>query len=94
VPGISAPILLDSSGSLHSYYFTVELKTPAMENGDKEQDNDGVDIQGLYSTVITDFRTGLLRWLEQEPDFTRVEDHEDRQVDALLLKVLTSSHVI
>lgn len=65
-----------------------------MENGDKEQQNDGIDIQGLYSTVITDFRTGLLRWLEQEPDSTRIEDHEDRQVDALLLKVLTSSRVI
>lgn len=93
MPGISVSILLDSSGSLHSD-FSVEVNTPAMENGDKEQDNDGIDIQGLYSTVITDFRTGLFRWLEQEPDSTRVEDHEDRQVDALLLKVLTSSRVI
>jgi hypothetical protein len=58
-----------------------------MENGEKDQDEDTMDIQGLHSKVIADFRTGLLRWLEQEPETTRVEDHEDRQVNALLLKV-------
>ena len=59
-----------------------------MENGDRDQDGDGVDIQGLYSKVITDFRARLLRWLEQEPDPSDIQDHEDREVDALLLKVL------
>ena len=65
----------------------MEVQSKAMENGDKGLEDDRMDIQGLYSTVITDFRTGLLRWLEQESDSGRVEDYEDREVDALLLKV-------
>lgn len=63
-----------------------------MENGDKDQDEDSVDIHGLYSKVIADFRARLLRWLEQEPESSEIQDHEDREVDALLLKVSPGAH--
>jgi hypothetical protein len=58
-----------------------------MEEADKEQDEDSMDIQGSYSDTIQDFRKGLLKWLEKEPQPGDFEDFEDRELDALLLRV-------
>jgi hypothetical protein len=48
-------------------------------------DNDGerMDIQASYSSVIAEYKSGLLKWLEKHS----VDDFEDRALETLLLKV-------
>lgn len=59
-----------------------------MEEVEKEQDDDRTDIQGWHSSMISEFKNRLLEWLEKEPQVEEtVEDFEDRDLDALLLKV-------
>jgi hypothetical protein len=50
---------------------------------DDAEGDDRMDIEASYSSVIADFRAGLLQWLGRDD----VDDFEDRQLDALLLKV-------
>jgi len=57
-----------------------------MEEAEKDQEDETVDIQSSYSTKITDFKQGLLQWLEKESQSHETEDFEDRDLDALLLK--------
>ena len=44
------------------------------------------NIQGYYATVISEFKEGLSRWLEKETENETIEEFEDRELDALLLK--------
>lgn len=63
-----------------------------MEEVEKEQDEDRMDIQGSYSSAISEFRNRLVNWLEKEPQVGEtLEDFEDRELDALLLKVQKES---
>lgn len=50
---------------------------------DDAEGDDRMDIQASYSSVIEDFRAGLLQRLGRDD----VDDFEDRELDALLLKV-------
>ena len=58
-----------------------------MENAERDQEDEKMDIQSSYSSKITDFRQGLLQWLEKEYQSSETEDFEDRDLDAVLLKV-------
>ena len=59
-----------------------------MDEVEKELDEDKTDIQGWHSSMISEFKNRLLEWLEKEPQVEEtVEDFEDRELDALLLKV-------
>lgn len=58
-----------------------------MEDAEKEQEDERLDIQAIYSSTINEFKSGLRKWLEKEPVEQEDEDFEDRDLDALLLKV-------
>jgi len=59
-----------------------------MEDAEKDQEDERLDIQAIYSTTINEFRRGLRQWLEKERDEEEENgDFEDRELDALLLKV-------
>ena len=58
-----------------------------MEDAERDQEDEKMDIQSSYSSKITDFRQGLLQWLEKEYQSSETEDFDDRDLDALLLKV-------
>lgn len=65
--------------------------TSRMEDAEKDQEDEKMDIQSSYSNKIADFRQGLLQWLEKEYQPPSTEDFEDRDLDALLLKVHSKS---
>jgi hypothetical protein len=52
-----------------------------------EQDDETMDIGASYGTVIKEFESGLHRWLEKETLAGDADDFDDRELDALLLKV-------
>jgi hypothetical protein len=56
------------------------------EDGEDEQGRGRVNIQASYSSVIHEYRTGLLQWLEKDSE-SEDNDFEDRELDALLFKV-------
>ena len=58
-----------------------------MEDAEKDQEDEKMDIQSSYSSKITEFRQGLLQWLGKDCQAPETEDFEDRDLDALLLKV-------
>jgi hypothetical protein len=58
-----------------------------MEDAERDQEDETMDIQSSYSSKITDFRQGLLQWLEKEYQSSETENFENRDLDALLLKV-------
>ena len=58
-----------------------------MEDADKEQEDERLDIQASYSSTINEFKSGLKQWLQKDPLEEGHEDFEDRDLDALLLKV-------
>ena len=58
-----------------------------MEDVEKDQEDEKMDIQSSYSSKITDFRQRLLQWLQKEWPSPETEDSEDQDLDALLLKV-------
>lgn len=64
-----------------------------MGDAEKEQEDERLDIQAIYSSTINEFRSGLRKWLENEPVEQEDEDFEDRDLDALLLKVPQSYYV-
>ena len=62
-----------------------------MEDAEKDQEDEKMDIQSSYSNKIAEFRQGLLQWLEKEYQPPETEDFEDGDLDALLLKVHAKS---
>jgi hypothetical protein len=58
-----------------------------MEDAEKEQEDERLDIQASYSSTINEFKSGLKQWLLKDPLEEGNEDFEDRDLDALLLKV-------
>jgi hypothetical protein len=58
-----------------------------MEDAEKEQEDERLDIQASYSSTISEFKSGLKQWLQKDPLEEGNEDFEDRDLDALLLKV-------
>jgi hypothetical protein len=55
----------------------------------KEQDEEMLHLQGSHSEVIKAFRSQLVEWLQKDGEDTRDEEElEDRELDALLLKVV------
>ena len=55
---------------------------------DLENDEDRrMNLQASYSSLIQDYIRGLEAWLEKEPPASSVDVFEDRELDALLLKV-------
>ena len=59
-----------------------------MDDANNEQEEDRLDIQAHYSKIIADYKVGLEKWLKNEgPRIGEIEDFEDRELDALLLKV-------
>lgn len=65
-----------------------------MDVVEKEQDDDKMDIQASYSSLIKEFRKFLLQWLKKEPESNEIEDFEDQDLDALLLKVPQRQNVL
>lgn len=63
----------------------------SMDDVEKEKEDDKMDIQASYSSIIRDFRANLLHWLEKENESGGYNDFEDRDLDALLLKVSRQS---
>jgi hypothetical protein len=64
------------------------LRTLLMEDAEREQEDERLDIQASYSPTINSFKGGLKDWLEKKQASEENEDFEDRDLDALLLKVL------
>jgi hypothetical protein len=60
-----------------------------MEDGNNEPEEEKFDIQAYHSTILKDFQDGLVKWLEKEEKEGEIEEVEDRELDALLLKVST-----
>ena len=58
-----------------------------MEDAEKEQEDERLDIQASYSYTINEFKSGLKQWLQEDPLEEGNGDFEDRDLDALLLKV-------
>jgi hypothetical protein len=58
-----------------------------MEDGNNEADEDNFDIQAYHSRVIKEYEESLQRWLASNEKVGSIEDFEDRELDALLLKV-------
>ena len=58
-----------------------------MDEEEKDREEEKGNIQGYYATVISEFKEALSRWLEKETENETIEDFEDRELDALLLKV-------
>jgi len=54
-----------------------------LDNDEAERMN----IRASYSAIIDDYRTGLTKWLQMDPGASSIQDFEDRELDALLLKV-------
>jgi hypothetical protein len=55
---------------------------------DLENEEDGpVNLQASYSNIIKDYESGLAAWLAQEQPASSIDAFEDRELDALLLKV-------
>jgi hypothetical protein len=62
-------------------------ETVPMEDAEKEQEDERLDIQASYLSTINEFKSGLKQWLQKDPLEEGNEDFEDRDLDALLLKV-------
>jgi len=59
-----------------------------MDDPDKEQEENKLNRQGYWTKLIQEFQAQLLEWLSKEPPSTEELDYlEDRELDALLLKV-------
>jgi len=58
-----------------------------MDDPDKEQGEKKPNIQGYWTKLIQEFKAQLLEWLSKEPPSTDFDPLEDRELDALLLKV-------
>jgi len=58
-----------------------------MEDGNNEVEEDNFDIQAYNSKIIKDYRDALENWLYKEEKVGEIEEFEDRELDALLLKV-------
>jgi len=50
-------------------------------------DDERMNIQVSYSAVIRDYAAGLAKWLQVDPVASPIEGFEDRELEALLLKV-------
>lgn len=57
-----------------------------LEDDENEQRTGRVNIQASYSSIISEYRAGLLQWLEKDSR-SEDDDFEDRDLDALLFKV-------
>jgi hypothetical protein len=56
---------------------------------DIENDEDErMHTQASFSAIIREYKAVLNSWLQKEPTASSAEDLEDRELDALLLKVL------
>ena len=58
-----------------------------MGDVEKEKDDDRLDIPAILTSRISEFRDGLKMWLESENIEEEDGDFEDRDLEALLLKV-------
>jgi hypothetical protein len=54
---------------------------------DFENEEDGMNLQASYSSIIQDYKTGLETWLAKEQPVSSIDAFEDRELDTLLLKV-------
>jgi len=58
-----------------------------MDDDGKVQHDERKNIQAYYSSIIQEFRAGLQNWLGKVPPSAEIDEFEDRDLDALLLKV-------
>jgi len=58
-----------------------------MDDPDRGQEEKKPNIQGYWTKLIQEFKAQLLEWLSKDPPSTDFDPLEDRELDALLLKV-------
>ena len=63
----------------------------SMEDVDTEPKDEILDVQTCYASIINDFRSGLLQWLEKDVTADENDVFEDRDLDRLLLAVIANA---